>query len=60
MARISNKVAVVTGASKDVGAGIARRLAAQGASTAVNWGEPDSLGERIESRFRTSRHLFPR
>ncbi|NPU09693.1 glucose 1-dehydrogenase [Bradyrhizobium sp. 83002] len=35
--RLSNKVAVVTGGSKGIGAGIARRLALEGASVVVNY-----------------------
>ena len=37
MARFTDKVAVVTGASKGIGAGIAKRLAAEGASVVVNY-----------------------
>jgi 3-oxoacyl-[acyl-carrier protein] reductase len=37
MARFTDKVAVVTGASKGIGAGIAKRLAAEGASAVVNY-----------------------
>jgi 3-oxoacyl-[acyl-carrier protein] reductase len=37
MSKLTNKVAVVTGASKGIGAGIAKSLAAEGASVVVNY-----------------------
>jgi 3-oxoacyl-[acyl-carrier protein] reductase len=37
MGKLNNKVAVVTGASKGIGAGIAKGLAAEGASVVVNY-----------------------
>lgn len=37
MAKLSGKIAVVTGASKGIGAGIAKALAAEGASVVVNY-----------------------
>ncbi|OYP32930.1 SDR family NAD(P)-dependent oxidoreductase [Rhodopirellula sp. MGV] len=37
MSKLKNKVAVVTGASKGIGAGIAKQLAAEGAAVVVNY-----------------------
>jgi 3-oxoacyl-[acyl-carrier protein] reductase len=37
MSRFKDKIAVVTGASKCIGAGIAKALAAEGASVVVNY-----------------------
>ena len=37
MTRLADKIAVVTGASKGIGAGVARRLAAEGAAVVVNY-----------------------
>jgi 3-oxoacyl-[acyl-carrier protein] reductase len=37
MSKLSNKVAIVTGASKGIGAGIAKGLAAEGAAVVVNY-----------------------
>jgi len=47
MARFTDKVAVVTGASKGIGAGIAKRLAAEGASVVVNYGSSADGANRI-------------
>ena len=47
MSRLSNKVAVVTGASKGIGAGIATALAAEGARVAVNYSSDREGAERV-------------
>jgi 3-oxoacyl-[acyl-carrier protein] reductase len=47
MSRLSNKVAVVTGASKGIGGGIATALAAEGARVAVNYSSDRDGAERV-------------
>src|SRR5437660_10574391 len=47
MSRLSNKVAVVTGASKGIGAGIATALGAAGARVAVNYSSDREGAERV-------------
>jgi 3-oxoacyl-[acyl-carrier protein] reductase len=47
MARFIDKIAVVTGASKGIGAGIAKRLAAEGASVVVNYSSSKDGANRI-------------
>ena len=47
MARFTNKIAVVTGASKGIGAGIAKRLAAEGASVVVNYASSKDGADRL-------------
>ena len=47
MARFTDKVAVVTGASKGIGAGIAKRLAAEGALVVVNYASSADDANRV-------------
>jgi 3-oxoacyl-[acyl-carrier protein] reductase len=47
MSRLNNKVAVVTGASKGIGAGIAKSLAAEGASVVVNYASSKESADRV-------------
>src|SRR5258708_23364125 len=47
MSRLSSKVAIVTGASKGIGAGIATALGAAGARVAVNYSSDREGAERV-------------
>ena len=47
MSKLKNRVAVVTGASKGIGAGIAKSLAAEGASVVVNYSSSKEGAERV-------------
>lgn len=47
MGRLTNKVAVVTGASKGIGAGIAKSLGAEGAAVVVNYASSREGAERV-------------
>jgi 3-oxoacyl-[acyl-carrier protein] reductase len=51
MSKLSGRVAVVTGASKGIGAGIAKALAAEGAAVVVNYSTSRDGAERIVSEI---------
>jgi 3-oxoacyl-[acyl-carrier protein] reductase len=51
MGKLSDKVAVVTGASKGMGAEIARQLAAEGASVVVNYASSRGGADKIVSEI---------
>jgi 3-oxoacyl-[acyl-carrier protein] reductase len=52
MAKLTNKVAVVTGASKGIGAGIAKSLAAEGASVVVNYASSKEGADRVVAEIK--------
>jgi 3-oxoacyl-[acyl-carrier protein] reductase len=52
MSRLKNKVAVVTGASKGIGAGIAKGLAAEGASVVVNYSSSKEGADKVVAEIK--------
>jgi 3-oxoacyl-[acyl-carrier protein] reductase len=52
MSRLSGKAAVVTGASKGIGAGIAKALAAEGAAVVVNYASSKEGAEKVVAEIR--------
>ena len=51
MNKLTDKVAVVTGASKRIGAGIAKRLAAEGAEVVVNYASSKEDADRVVAQI---------
>src|SRR4051812_14963982 len=47
MSKLSGKVAIVTGASKGIGAGIAKALGAEGAAVVVNYASSKAGADRV-------------
>ena len=54
MNKLTDKVAVVTGASKGIGAGIAKRLAAEGAEVVVNYASSKEDADRVVAQIQQS------
>jgi 3-oxoacyl-[acyl-carrier protein] reductase len=49
--KLNGKVGVVTGASKGIGAGIAKHLAADGAAVVVNYASSQADADRVLGEF---------
>jgi len=54
MSKLENKVAIVTGASKGMGAGIARQLAADGAKVVVNYASSKAGADEVVADIRAA------
>src|ERR1041384_6546549 len=53
MAKLTDKVAIVTGASKGIGASIAKELAAAGAAVVVNYASSKEAADRLVAQIKS-------
>jgi 3-oxoacyl-[acyl-carrier protein] reductase len=54
MSKLAGKTAVVTGASKGIGAGIAKALAAEGAAVVVNYASSKAGADKVVAEIKAA------
>jgi len=60
MSKLANKVALIAGGSRGIGAAIAKRLAADGASVAITYAKDASAASAVVKAIELGRFLWMR
>lgn len=51
---LKNKIALITGGGRGIGAGIAREMAAQGAVVIINYSHSEEAAKQVQSEIRAA------